>query len=90
MHITFLVAGLVARVTGPLPWVLETPILLYLGPETILPLGSAIAALVGFILIFWRTFAGIVRRSFYKITGRSAPEPAAEENPEELDDERDI
>ena len=29
-------------------------VLLYLGPETIMPLASVIAAVLGFLLIFWR------------------------------------
>jgi len=89
MHMILLIASVIAVVPEPLPWLFETPIFLYLGPETILPLGSAIAALVGFLLIFWRTLFSIARRSYYKITGRPMPEPEAEENPEE-NDETDI
>jgi len=29
-------------------------LLLYLGPETIMPLASVLGAVVGFLLIFWR------------------------------------
>ena len=29
-------------------------VILYIGPETILPLTSALAAIVGFLLIVWR------------------------------------
>ena len=38
---------------------------LYLGPETILPLTSFLAAVVGVLLIFWRYVVGVVKRSFH-------------------------
>jgi len=37
-------------------------IFLYIGPETILPLTSAIAAVFGFLLIFWQRFVALVQR----------------------------
>jgi hypothetical protein len=36
-------------------------LLLYIGPETILPLTSALAAVIGVLLMFWQRFVGIVR-----------------------------
>jgi hypothetical protein len=36
-------------------------VFLYIGPETILPLTSAIAAIVGVLLMFWQRFVGLVR-----------------------------
>lgn len=44
--------------------------LLYLGPETIMPLASILAAIVGVILIFWRYITGFLRRIFRRITGK--------------------
>lgn len=41
--------------------------MLYFGPETYMPLASAIAAVVGVALTFWRRLVGFVRRIF---TGR--------------------
>ena len=35
---------------------------LYIGPETILPLTSAIAAVFGFLLMFWQRFVALVRK----------------------------
>ena len=52
--------------------------LLYLGPETIMPLASIIAAIIGFLLIAWRTIWKYVKRGFYFITRRS-PEVLEEE-----------
>ncbi len=39
-------------------------VLTYMGPQTVLPLASAIAAVIGFILIFWRFLVGLVRKLF--------------------------
>ena len=36
--------------------------MLYIGPETILPLASALAAIGGVLLMFWQRFAGLVRK----------------------------
>jgi hypothetical protein len=53
-----------------------------MGPETIMPLASILAAVVGIVLIFWRYIVGFFRRMFRIITGRKEeavlPEP---ENP---------
>ena len=37
---------------------------LYVGPDAILPLASAVAAVVGVLLLFWRYVVGLVRRTF--------------------------
>jgi hypothetical protein len=37
-------------------------ITLYIGPETMLPLVSALAAIGGVLLMFWQRFVSIVRR----------------------------
>ena len=36
--------------------------MLYIGPETMLPLASALAAIGGVLLIFWQRFLGLVRK----------------------------
>jgi hypothetical protein len=39
------------------------PVLLgYIGPETMLPLASVLAAVMGFILMFWRYIFRLIRR----------------------------
>ena len=38
--------------------------LLYLGPETVMPLVSFLAAALGIILIFWRYIVRIIKRIF--------------------------
>ena len=46
--------------------------LLYLGPQTILPVASIIAAIVGFILIFWRLILRFFKKIFNSV--RRKPE----------------
>ena len=36
--------------------------ILYIGPETILPLTSALAAILGVLLMFWQRFIGLVQK----------------------------
>jgi hypothetical protein len=43
----------------------QSILLLYLGPETIMPLASILGAAVGFLLIFWR----LLLKPFKKIFG---------------------
>ena len=45
-------------------------LILYIGPETILPLASFFAALVGILLMFWRWVVGIFRR-FLRLCSRT-------------------
>lgn len=37
-------------------------ILLYIGPETMLPLASAVAAIGGLLLMFWHRLIGLLRK----------------------------
>ncbi len=36
---------------------------MYVGPETLMPLASVLAAITGVIMLFWRRTVGIVRAS---------------------------
>lgn len=51
-----------------LPWLVKGAIgpLFYLGPETIMPLASILAAIVGFLLIFWRAIVKGIKKVFGK------------------------
>ncbi len=60
----------------PRAWGYATVLLLYLGPETIMPLTSILAAIVGFVLIFWR----LLIKPFKKMT-KSADQPQPEISP---------
>lgn len=42
-------------------------VLLYIGPDALMPLASALAAVVGFLLMFWRRTIGFVRMVGQKI-----------------------
>lgn len=46
--------------------------LLYFGPEIMMPLASAAAAALGGILMFWRRVVAALKASWRFITGRSA------------------
>jgi hypothetical protein len=41
----------------------------YLGPETLMPLASILAAIVGFFLIFWKLIVRISKKIYRKIRG---------------------
>ena len=40
---------------------------MYIGPETLMPLASALAAVVGVLLMFWRKTVAIVRMGVQKV-----------------------
>lgn len=51
---------------------------MYIGPETLMPLASVLAAITGVILLFWRKTVAAVRkttevvsRTFGRLLGRS-------------------
>ena len=41
----------------------------YLGPDTLLPIASILAAIAGFFLIFWRLIVRLVKAAYRKIRG---------------------
>lgn len=41
---------------------------MYIGPETIMPLASALAAIGGVLLMFWKRVVGVTRMTFQWIT----------------------
>lgn len=49
---------------------LDGLLILYMGPETTLPLASAIAAIVGFLLIVWHRAVALVRKVWQFFTKR--------------------
>jgi len=51
----------------------------YLGPETVMPLASVLAAIAGFFLVFWRLIAKYAKKIVRKIRG------IPEEIPPEVD-----
>ncbi len=60
-------------------------IMLYLGPNTVLPLASVLAAIVGVLLIAPRYFIGLARKGFHKtmqLLGREQPESSGTQSPD--------
>jgi len=59
----------------------------YLGPETLMPLWSILAAIVGFFLVFWRLILKYVKLAIRKMRGLPdeviPEEDPAEEAPKE-------
>ena len=43
---------------------------LYVGPDLLLPLTSALAAIAGVLLMFWNRVIGFVRAGWRRITGK--------------------
>lgn len=50
----------------------------YLGPETIMPLASILAAALGFLLLAWRYIITFIKKVFRKITGKESADPTPE------------
>jgi hypothetical protein len=48
-------------------------LLAYLGPETMLPLASFFAAIVGALLVCWRYVVAAMSRMISLVTGRKKP-----------------
>lgn len=53
-------------------------VLLYLGPDSILPLASILAAVAGFFLIFWRYIQKFIKKFVRWILRKPAETPPAE------------
>jgi len=51
---------------------------MYIGPDTVLPFASAIAAITGFILMFWRRFVGLVRGGYSAVRRRFSGDASKE------------
>ena len=63
-------------------------VFLYLGPETIMPLASILATIVGGILVFWRFIVGGIKKIYRKI--RRIPEEPSDEEMNASDGEEPI
>jgi len=46
---------------------LHSPFLLYVGPDQMLPVMSALGAVVGVLLVFWHRAIGLARRAFHRL-----------------------
>ena len=52
---------------------MDSLVFLYLGPETLMPLASALAAIVGVFLIFWRYIIKYARKAVGFFRGLVSP-----------------
>lgn len=43
----------------------------YIGPDSLMPLASAFAAVAGFVLMFWRKIVGAFRAVISRFSGRN-------------------
>jgi hypothetical protein len=50
-------------------------IALYIGPETVLPFLSALAAVGGVLLMFWQRVVGLLRQLWQLISGKILQRP---------------
>ena len=58
----------------------------YLGPETLMPIASVLAAVAGFFLMFWRVILKFAKKTYRKMRGlpdELPPDPDVEEVAEE-------
>lgn len=58
----------------------------YLGPETLMPIASALAAVAGFFLMFWRVIVKFIKKTVRKLRGlpdEAPPEVDVEDSVEE-------
>ena len=64
-----------------IPWesVLGPTVFLYLGPETLMPVASALAAIVGVVLLFWRAVVGRIGKVFRSTGKTGSPDSASDE-----------
>lgn len=72
--VSLILASVLTQVT---PWgsSLGPGVFLYFGPETILPLASIIAGIIGVILMFWRYLFGMGKKFFKILFKRHEVEP---------------
>jgi len=63
---------------------------LYLGPETLMPLASILAAIVGFFLMFWRVIVKFVKKTYRKMRGLPPETPPDVDIEEPLEEEKNL
>lgn len=67
---------------NPFHPILTNILLLYLGPETIMPIASILATIVGALLIGWRFFVGLFKKIFKRGTNPTEEETLENTAPE--------
>jgi hypothetical protein len=54
-------------------------ILLYFGPDALMPIASAVAGIIGVMLMFWRRTVALVRAVFSRLFRRRGPASPSKE-----------
>jgi hypothetical protein len=57
----------------------QVPVVLYVGPDQIMPLTSVLGAIIGLALMFWNYLMGLARRTMTFLGRRS--EPTSQDQP---------
>jgi hypothetical protein len=60
----------------------------YLGPETLMPLASLLAAVAGFFLMFWRVIVKFIKKTVRKMRGLPDEVPPDVMDVDESDEEK--
>lgn len=60
---------------NPLVIISLTTGLLYIGPESVMPLATVVAAVIGVILILWRYVISFIKKAYHKVLRKPLPEP---------------
>jgi hypothetical protein len=56
-------------------------VMLYVGPDQIMPITSVLSAIVGVLLMFWVRIVGFVARTWAALTKRSQPSQDGQPSP---------
>ena len=73
-------ASVFGVISLPINLLMQKPVMLYFGPETIMPITSVLAAAVGMTLIFWRHITTTVRSGFRRLFIRKQAFPDSNSN----------
>ena len=61
----------------------------YLGPETLMPLASILAAIAGFFLMFWRVIVKFVKKTYRKLRGMPDELPPEVEMEDSIEEQKE-
>jgi hypothetical protein len=61
----------------------------YLGPETLMPLASILAAIAGFFLMFWRVIVKFVKKTYRKLRGMPDELPPDVEMEDSIEEQKE-
>jgi hypothetical protein len=71
MHLSDLILSIVWPLFLPWEPIANPVVFLYFGPETVLPVTSILAAVLGVVLLFWRLLVSRMRKIFRRMSGHN-------------------